>query len=88
MGRDDELIRFEHVVDAVLVGLLVFFAVILGDAITSLASGTFVYLTIDEILARMPTGLVAFGLTFVFQWLRARGIDVLDAYRRFKESLP
>jgi len=89
MGRDGEpLVQARHLIDAVLVGLLVFFAVILGDALTALAQGRFVYLSGAEIAARTPTGLVAFGLTFVFQFLRARGLDVLDAYYRFKESLP
>lgn len=79
MGRNGEtLIRTEHIIDAALVGLLVFFAVILGDVLTAFLAGNPAYLTVDEIAARTPTGLVAFGLTFVFQWLRARGIDVLQ----------
>lgn len=79
MGRNgDPLVETKHLIDAALVGLLVFFSVILGDLLPALANGQVAYLTIDEIIRRTPTGLVAFGLTFVFQWLRARGIDVLE----------
>jgi hypothetical protein len=56
--------------------------------LTGLAQGNVVYLSVSDIIHRTPTGIVAFGLTFVFQWARARGIDVLAAYRRFKDSLP
>ena len=91
MSRDDDgTTHFEvtHVIDAGLVGALVFFAVVLGDVLTGLAAGNFVYLSTSDILARLPTAAVAFGLTFVFQWARARGIDILAAYRTFKENLP
>jgi len=90
MGRDDDgtVIDVTHVIDAVLVGLLAFFAVIAADVLPSMLAGNPVFLTTTEIMARMPTAGVAFGLAFVFQWLRARGIDVLEAYRKFKDSLP
>jgi hypothetical protein len=88
MSKDTHGFHLAHVVDALLVGLLVFFAVILGDLLPSLLAGEFAYLTIAEITQRIPTAAIAFGLTFVFQWLRARGIDVLAAYKRFKEALP
>jgi len=90
MGRDDDgaVIDVTHVIDAVLVGLLTFFAVIAVDVIPSLALGNPVFLTTTEIMIRVPTAAVAFGLAFVFQWLRARGIDVLEAYQKFKEGLP
>jgi len=85
MGRDGEpLVQARHLIDAVLVGLLVFFAVILGDALTALAQGRFVYLSGAEIAARTPTGIIACLLAFVFQWIRARGLDVLDAWNDFK----
>jgi len=88
MSSDSPLVRPEHVIDALLVGLLAFFGVLLADVLTGLAQGNVVYLTVSDIAARTPTGVVAFGLTFVFQWARARGIDVLAAYRKFKDSLP
>lgn len=88
MSDDSQGFHIAHVVDALLVGLLVFFAVILGDLLPSLIAGEFAYLTVAEITARIPTAGIAFGLTFVFQWLRARGVDVLAAYERFKEALP
>lgn len=88
MSDDDHAIHLAHLIDALLVGLLVFFAVILGDLLPGLLTGKFVYLTPAEIIARIPTAGIAFGLTFVFQWLRARGIDVLAAYRKAKDALP
>jgi len=89
MSNDgDGLVNLAQVIDALLVGLLVFFAVILGDLIPAYLTGNPTYLTTAEIVARMPTGIIAMGLAFIFQWLRARGIDVLDAYRRFKDNLP
>jgi len=88
MSDDTQGFHVAHVVDALLVGLLVFFAVILGDLLPGLFAGDFAYLTVAEITARVPTAAIAFGLTFVFQWLRARGVDVLAAYKRFKEALP
>lgn len=88
MSDDSRGFHLAHVVDALLVGFLVFFAVILGDLLPRLLAGKFAYLTINEITARLPTAGIAFGLTFVFQWLRARGVDVLAAYQRFKEELP
>lgn len=88
MSSDSRGFHLAHVVDALLVGLLVFFAVILGDLLPSLLAGDFAYLTVEQITKRVPTAGIAFGLTFVFQWLRARGIDVLAAYKRFKEALP
>ena len=88
MSDDSRGFHLAHVVDALLVGLLVFFAVILGDLLPSLLAGEFAYLTVAEITARVPTAAIGFGLVFVFQWLRARGVDVLAAYQRFKEALP
>ena len=91
MTKDDAGDRhFEvaHLIDAALVATLVFFATILGGGLPNLLAGEVVYLSVSEILLRVPTAAIAFGLTFVFQWARARGIDVLAAYRRFKEGLP
>lgn len=88
MSDDDRQIHAAHVIDAVLVGLLFFFATILGDVLPALLTGQGAYLTVEEIMLRLPTAGIAFGLTFVFQWLRARGVDILAAYRKFKENLP
>lgn len=89
MGRNDETtIQTQHVIDATLVGLLAFAAVILADVLPGLLSANPTFLTTTEILSRIPTALVAFLLAFVFQWLRARGLDVVAAYRKFKDSLP
>lgn len=89
MGGDDEqLIRAEHVIDAALIGLLVYCAVILGDILPALFAGQGTYLTWADISVRTPTGVIGGVLAFVFQWLRARGIDVIAAYRRFKDAMP
>lgn len=88
MSSDSRGFHLAHVVDALLVGLLVFFAVILGDLLPALLTGEFAYLTVEQIVARVPTAAIGFGLVFVFQWARARGIDVLAAYRTLKEGLP
>jgi len=88
MSDDSKGIHRAHVIDALLVGLLAFAAIILGDVLGGLLAGRIVYLTWSEIVARTPTAAIAFLLTFAFQWLRARGVDVLAAYRRFKEGLP
>lgn len=80
MGNDGggSLIHTEHIVDAALVAGIVFFAVILGEIWTS---GTLVYLSLDDIVSRIPTAVIAFGLTFFVQWARGRGIDVLGRLR-------
>lgn len=83
MGRNgDPLVRLEHILDAVLVAAIVFFAVVLGDVLLSLLGGEPAYLTLTDIVDRSPTAVIAFGLTFFFQWARARGIDVLEWWRR------
>lgn len=80
MGRDGgPIIHTEHIVDAGLVAAIVFFAVILGDL---LVTGFPTYLSVQDIASRLPTALIAFFLTFFFQWARARGIDVLGSIRK------
>jgi len=78
---DDRLVYPEHVVDATLVGILAFAAVILADVLPTLLSGDPVFLTAGEILARAPTAALSFLLAFAFMWLRARGIDALAVLR-------
>lgn len=83
MGRNgDPHIRVEHVIDAALVGLLAFAAVILVDVVPALLAGQPVFLTPEQILARVPTAVMAFLLTFVAMWARARGLDVLALVHR------
>jgi hypothetical protein len=81
MSNDTQGFHVAHVVDALLVGLLVFFAVILGDLLPGLFAGDFAYLTVAEIVARVPTAAIAFMLVFLFQWARARGIDIVNTFR-------
>ena len=78
MGRKGEqLIRWQHVLDAILVAFIVFFAVILGDVVITIPNGG-VYLSVADIVQRIPTAIMAFFLTFFAQWGRARGLDVRD----------
>jgi len=78
-------IRKAHVIDAVLVAGIVFFAVILGDVLLSITNGQPAYLTTQEITSRIPTAAIAFGLTFFVQAARARGIDILERLGRIIE---
>ena len=71
-------IRPEHVIDAAIVGAIVFFSIILGDALLSWSAGEPLYLDLGEILLRTPTAVVAFLLTFFAQIARARGIELKD----------
>lgn len=84
MNRDDDQppFRTEHVIDAALVGLLAFSAVILADVLPALLSGNPVWLTPSEIFYRIPTAAVGSLLAFAFMWARARGIDALVLLRR------
>ena len=85
MGRNgDPLIRAEHVLDATAVAGIVFFAMILGDVLLSVTSGQPAYLTTADILERVPTAGIAFGLAFFFMWARARGLDVLEWWAKFR----
>lgn len=83
MGRNgDPPIQAQHVIDAALVGTLTFTAVILVDVIPALLAGQAAFLTPAEIVARAPTAAIGALLAFVFQWLRARGIDALEYVNR------
>lgn len=76
MSTDRPLFDTEHITDAVIVSLVVLFSVILGDVLFAWSTGTPAYLSMQDITARLPTALVAFGLTFCAQWARARGIAI------------
>lgn len=78
MSRTDgePLIRIEHLIDALIVSVVVFCSVLLGDVAVALAAGQSAYVTPAELYARSPTGVVAFVLTFAAQWGRARGLEL------------
>ena len=73
---DEPLVRIEHLIDALIVGVIVFCSVLLGDVVVALSAGHPAYVPPSELLARSPTGAVAFLLTFMAQWARARGIEL------------
>jgi len=73
---DEPLVRIEHLIDALIVSVVVFCSVLLGDVAVALAAGQSAYVTPAELMARSPTGVVAFVLTFAAQWGRARGLEL------------
>jgi len=73
---DEPLVRIEHLIDALIVSVVVFCSVLLGDVAVALAAGQGAYVTPAELYARSPTGVVAFVLTFAAQWGRARGLEL------------
>ena len=73
---EEPLIRIEHLIVALIVGVIVFCSVLLGDVVVALSAGQPAYVPPSELLARSPTGAVAFLLTFMAQWARARGIEL------------
>jgi hypothetical protein len=88
MGRNgDPLVRVQHLIDAGIVSAIVFFAVLLGDAIVAFRNGGTLYLTASDVRSRMVTAGLAFGLTFFFQWARARGLDALEFLARVTGSV-
>mgnify|MGYP006292251061 FL=1 len=73
---DEPLVRVEHLIDALIVSAVVFCSVLLGDVVVALSAGQSAYVTPAELYARSPTGVVAFVLTFMAQWGRARGLEI------------
>lgn len=76
---DDPLVSVRHVIDAVIVAGIVFFAVLLGDAMTALLNGGELYLSVHDVKARIVSAALAFAMTFLTQWARARGIEFKEA---------
>lgn len=70
--------KIVHVVDALIVGGIIFFSLLLGASIPAVLSGDIAYLTYSEVTNRFLTALVGFGLTFFAQWARYRGIQVIS----------
>lgn len=78
-GAGKPLIKPTHLIDAAIVAGIVFFSVLGADALMNLANGEAVFLTVDQVARRAITGGVAFGLTFLAQWGRYRGIKMRAA---------
>ena len=81
---DDGKPRFKlvHIVDATIVGFIVFFSVLLGQSVPIIFSGEAIYLTVDQVLRRMITAGIGFALTFFMQWARYRGIQIKGGFRK------
>ena len=80
MSEDDDgdgLFRVVHILDATIVGAIVFFAILLSETVPQLLAGQGAYVTPEEVVARLTTAFIAFALTFVAQWARFRGIKMV-----------
>lgn len=69
--------KLVHVMDALIVGGIVFFSTLLGGALPAIISGSSIYLSASQVASRLVTAFLAFGLTFFAQWARYRGIKVV-----------
>jgi hypothetical protein len=69
--------RFVHVIDATIVGFIVFFSVLLGQSVSTVFTGGTIYIGFEEAIDRLLTAAIGFGLTFFMQWARYRGIEIL-----------
>lgn len=75
-GEERPIIEPGHVLDAFIVAGIVFFSVLGGDAVISITGGEQVLLTVNQVVSRAITGVIAFGMTFFAQWARYRGIKL------------
>lgn len=73
------LIEPVHLVDAAIVAAIVFFSLLLGDAVPAILTGRGAYVTLADIYRRLPTAAIAFGLVLFSQWARYRGIQLREA---------
>lgn len=76
----EPLIEPVHLVDATIVAGVVFFSLLLGDAIPALLVSEGAYITAQDILRRLPTAAIAFGLVTLAQWARYRGVQLRSAF--------
>lgn len=81
-GDGKPLYKVVHIVDALIVGGIVFFSLLLGASMPQLLSGGAVYIGIGEVADRLVTALLAFGLTFFAQWARYRGIKIMKVFKQ------
>lgn len=77
----DPIIDPRRVVDATIVGFVVFFSILLGDAVFAILLNDGIYLTESDIWHRFITALVGFFLTFFAQWARYRGLEVASGLK-------
>lgn len=85
MSNDDKgkpRFKLVHIVDATIVGFIVFFSVLLGQSLPIIFAGEAVYLTIDQVFRRVLTAGIGFALTFFMQWARYRGIQIKGGFRK------
>lgn len=75
-GAGTPLVKGQHILDAGIVAGIVFFSVLGGDVVLTAINGGEVLLTADTVTARLLTAGIAFGLTFLAQWARYRGIKL------------
>lgn len=73
-GEGKPIVEPTHVLDAFIVAGIVFFSVLIGDALINIYIGNSVLVTVQDVAQRLVTAGLAFGLTFLVQWARYRGI--------------
>jgi hypothetical protein len=83
MNRDEPLIRPKRLLNAVIVGFIPFFTILVGNDLIFWIGGASVYVTTNDIAIRLPTAVLAFWLTFFVQWGRTRGIDFIRFSGKF-----
>lgn len=75
MSNGDSLINAEHIVDALIVAGIASLALLLGANLLAIVTSDS-YVSIQDVQTRFLTAVLAFGLTFLAQWARYRGIQI------------
>lgn len=81
-GEGKPLFKTVHIIDALIVGTIVFFSLLLGASLPQLFSGGQIYVGVTQVANRLLTAFLAFGLTFFAQWARYRGIKFMKVFKQ------
>ena len=80
MSEDENgkpIISVVHLIDAFIVGSVVFFSLLLGATLPGFVSSDPIYLTPSQVETRLITAGIGFCLTFFAQWARYRGVELV-----------
>lgn len=75
-GDGNPEFKLVHLVDALIVGGIAFFTMLIGAELPAIVLGQESYVTMQEVMSRAVTASIAFALTFLAQWARYRGIQI------------